>query len=79
MEMPDTNLEELAETLETKVKTSDEIMEAVLKMLEKRLSNLESDIVVKQRHRFEMLEDKVKTMLEQKALSDGNNNQVTAK
>ena len=78
MEMPDTNLEELAETLDTKVKTADEIMEGVLKILEKRLLNLDSDIVVKQRHRFEMLEDKVKNMLEQKSLSDGNN-QVTAK
>jgi hypothetical protein len=73
MEMPDANLEELAETLDSKVKCSDAVMEGVLAILSKRLENLDSDIVVKQRHRFEVLEEKVKTMLEQKALSDGNN------
>jgi hypothetical protein len=78
MEMPDAHLEELAETLDSKVKCSDAVMEGVLAILSKRLENLDSDIVVKQRHRFEVLEEKVKTMLEQKALSDGNN-QVTAK
>jgi hypothetical protein len=80
MEQPDTNLEELAEILDAKIKTAPESTEGVLKILENRLSNLDQDIVVKQRHRFEMLENKVKTMLEQKALSDGNGQvQVTAK
>ena len=71
--MPEANLEELAKTLDSKVKWSDSVMECVLKILTKCLENLDSDIVVKQRHRFEVLEEKVKTMLEQKALSDGNN------
>ena len=80
MEQPDTNLEELAEILDSKIKTAPESTEGVLKILENRLSNLDQDIVVKQRHRFEMLENKVKTMLEQKALSDGSGQvQVTAK
>jgi hypothetical protein len=47
-------------------------------LLSGRVTNLNQDIVVKQRQRFELLEDKVKTLLEQKALSDGNN-QVTVK
>ena len=50
----------------------------VFGILDKRTENLDSDIVVKQRQRFELLEDKVKTLLEERTLSGGNN-QITTK
>ena len=69
--MPDCNLEELQATLEDKIKVGDELMDAVLALLDKRVSNLNQDIVAKQRARFQMLEQKVQKMLEQKALGGG--------
>ena len=59
MEMPDVNLDELAEILENKITASDEIQEDVLQLLLKRGENLENDRVEKQRKRFELLEEKI--------------------
>ena len=53
-------------------------MTAVLEILDSRVVNLDSDIVVKQRQRFEVLEEKVKNLLEERTLSGGNN-QITTK
>ena len=55
-----------------------EDMTAVLEILDSRVVNLDSDIVVKQRQRFEVLEEKVKNLLEERTLSGGNN-QITTK
>ena len=68
MEMPDVNLDELAEILENKITASDEIQEDVLQLLLKRGENLENDRVEKQRKRFELLEEKIQKRLEQKSL-----------
>lgn len=53
-------------------------MTAITEILESRVKNLDSDIVVKQRQRFELLEERVKTLLEERTLSGGNN-QITTK
>ena len=78
MEQPETDLEELARILNDSVRVSPEDMAQVLEILDGRVSNLDSDIVVKQRQRFEVLEEKVKTLLEERTLSGGNN-QITTK
>ena len=78
MEIPETDIDELSELLAGKVQIQEDSIEEVIELLKGRVDNLNQDIVVKQRQRFELLEDKVKTMLEKKALSDGNN-QVTTK
>lgn len=44
--------------------------------MDQRLTNLDNDIVIKQRDRFAQLEKNVKVMLERKALNGGNN-QIT--
>jgi len=41
-------------------------------MVNKRTELLDQDIVLKQRKRFEQLEEEVKILLEQKALNGGN-------
>lgn len=78
MELQETDLEELAKILDESVRVSPEDMLAVLEILDKRTENLDEDIVVKQRQRFELLEEKVKTLLEERTLSGGNN-QITNK
>ena len=78
MEQPETDLEELARILNDSVRVSPEDMAQVLEILDGRVSNLDSDIVVKQRQRFEVLEERVKTLLEERTLSGGNN-QITTK
>ena len=78
MEQPETDLEELSRILTETVRVNPEDMAAVLEILDNRTSNLDSDIVVKQRQRFEVLEEKVKTLLEERTLSGGNN-QITTK
>ena len=60
------------------VRMNPEDMTAVLEILDSRVVNLDSDIVVKQRQRFEVLEEKVKNLLEERTLSGGNN-QITTK
>ena len=49
MEQPETDLEELAKILNDNVRTKPEDMMSVLEILDSRVSNLDSDIVVKQR------------------------------
>ena len=73
MELPETELEELARSLNEVIQLAAEDQEAVLAIFDNRISNLESDIVVKQRQRFEVLEEKVKALLEERSLSGGNN------
>ena len=78
MEQPETDLEELSRILNENVRVDPEDMQSVLDILDSRVQNLDSDIVVKQRQRFELLEEKVKTLLEERTLSGGNN-QITTK
>ena len=73
MELQETDIEELAKILDEQVRVEAEDMVQVLDILTKRSENLDQDIVVKQRHRFEVLEEKVKTLLEERTLSGGNN------
>lgn len=54
-------------------------MEAVLALLDKRVDNLNHDIVAKQRARFQMLEQKVQKMLEQNALGGGGTTGIKTK
>ena len=70
MELPETDLNELNDTLNTKVKVDHATEEGVITLLKNRIENLNQDIVVKQRSRFQILEEKVKEMLEQ------NNNKI---
>lgn len=49
MEQPETDLEELAKILNDNVRTNPEDMASVLEILDSRVGNLDSDIVVKQR------------------------------
>lgn len=60
MELPETDFNELNETLTNKVKIDTACEEGIAAMLKTRLENLASDIVEKQRKRFAVLEDKVK-------------------
>lgn len=60
MEMPETNLTELQETLSEKVKSPEGKEDPILDLFASRLDNLQHDVVVKQRARFEVLEEKVK-------------------
>lgn len=76
MEMPEFTLEVIIESL-AKIKVGEDTDQQIQDMIEKRLSNLDSDIVIKQRDRFAQLEEKVKIMLERKALNGGNNSQIT--
>ena len=76
MELPETDLDEVSRILNENVRTNPEDLMQILEILENRVRNLDSDIVVKQRQRFELLEEKVKTLLEQRTLSGGNN-QIT--
>lgn len=78
MEQPETDLDELAKILNDSIRMNPTDLEKNLEILEKRTENLDSDIVVKQRQRFELLEEKVKTLLEERTLSGGNN-QITTK
>ena len=78
MENPETDLEELQRILTETVRTNPDDMLPVLDINDNRKKNLDQDIVVKQRQRFELLEEKVKTLLEERTLSGGSN-QITAK
>ena len=78
MELPETDIDELAKVLSNSVQVNPDDLLSVLGILDNRTKNLESDIVVKQRHRFELLEEKVKTLLEERSLSGGSN-QITSK
>lgn len=78
LELPEANFDEISDLMSSKVKVSEEVLEKIDSLLAARIENLDSDVVVKQRARFELLEEKVKQMLEQKALSGGNN-QITTK
>ena len=49
MEQPETDLDELAKILNDNVRTNPEDMASVLEILDSRVGNLDSDIVVKQR------------------------------
>ena len=60
MELPSTDFEELSELLKNKIKTNVEREEPVFKLLSNRIDNLQHDIVIKQRNRFQVLEEKVK-------------------
>jgi hypothetical protein len=60
MELPETDLNELNDTLNTKVKVDLTAEEGVITLLKNRIENLNQDIVVKQRSRFQILEEKVK-------------------
>lgn len=73
MELPESNMQEVAEFLNTKLQITCEEYQPILDSVEKRVQNLNEDVVVKQRKRFEILEEKVKEMLEQKTLSGGQN------
>jgi hypothetical protein len=72
MELPDFKVEELFDLLVNKVKIAPPIEDEVNEMMTNRLQLLDQDIVVKQRKRFEQLEEEVKILLEQKALNGGN-------
>ena len=45
----------------------------MISILGKRIEHLENDVVTKQRSRFELLEARVKELLEERALSGGGN------
>ncbi len=77
MELPETDLNELNDTLNTKVKVDLTAEEGVITLLKNRIENLNQDIVVKQRSRFQILEEKVKEMLEKRTLSGGENKITT--
>ena len=77
MELPETDLNELNDTLNTKVKVDQTTEEGVITLLKNRIENLNQDIVVKQRSRFQILEEKVKEMLERRTLSGGENKITT--
>jgi len=72
MEMPDFKVDEIMDLLVNKVKIGQSIEEEVQELLTKRQELLDQDIVLKQRKRFEQLEEEVKILLEQKALNGGN-------
>jgi len=78
MELPETDFNELNETLNNKVKVDQACEEGIISMLKSRVDNLSQDIVDKQRKRFIVLEEKVKQMLESKTLSGGEN-KITVK
>ena len=77
LELPETDLNELNETLTNKVKIDTATEEGVIGLLNARKENLNQDIVVKQRKRFMILEEKVKQMLESRTLSGGENRITT--
>lgn len=60
MELPETDFNELNETLSHKIKIDAACEEGVIGLLNARVENLTQDIVVKQRKRFMILEEKVK-------------------
>lgn len=72
MELPDFKVDEIYELLLNKVKIADNIQQDVQDMIKNREDLLDKDIVLKQRKRFEQLEEEVKILLEQKALNGGN-------
>ena len=72
MELPDFKIEELYDLLVNKIKISPSIEDQVLELMKNRVELLKKDIVLKQRKRFEQLEEEVKILLEQKALNGGN-------
>ena len=72
MELPETDLNELATILVDKVSVSEEVSQRVNAILGERIEHLENDVVTKQRSRFELLEARVKDLLEERALSGGN-------
>jgi len=51
MEMPEFTLDQIVEAL-TKIKVGDETEQTIQEMMDQRLTNLDSDIVIKQRDRF---------------------------
>jgi hypothetical protein len=72
METPDFKVDEIFDLLVNKVKIGANIEDDVQEMITKRTELLDQDIVLKQRKRFEQLEEEVKILLEQKALNGGN-------
>jgi hypothetical protein len=72
MELPDFKIEELYDLLVNKIKIAPSIEDQVLELIKNRVELLKKDIVLKQRKRFEQLEEEVKILLEQKALNGGN-------
>ena len=67
-----TSLEELGQQVKEAVKVPEDDEAAIETRINERLEYLNKDIVRKQRKRFAALEEKVKQMLEQQALSGGN-------
>lgn len=70
--MPDFKVDEILDLLLNRVKIGASIEDEVQEMINKRTELLDQDIVLKQRKRFEQLEEEVKILLEQKALNGGN-------
>ena len=64
METPEFKIEELYDLLLNKVKVGPEIEDEVQQMIQNRYGLLDKDIVLKQRKRFEQLEEEVKILLE---------------
>jgi hypothetical protein len=64
METPEFKIEELYDLLLNKVKIGPEIEDDVQQMIQNRYGLLDKDIVLKQRKRFEQLEEEVKILLE---------------
>lgn len=64
METPEFKIEELYDLLLNKVKIGPEIEDEVQEMIQNRHGLLDKDIVLKQRKRFEQLEEEVKILLE---------------
>ena len=72
MELPEIKIDELLDMLVNKIKIAASIETDVNELIAKRVDYLDKDIVLKQRKRFEQLEEEVKILLEQKALNGGN-------
>jgi hypothetical protein len=64
MELPDSKVDELIDLLQNKIKIGTPIEDEVNEMITNRLELLEKDVVLKQRKRFEQLEEEVKILLE---------------
>lgn len=75
MEDPQFTTDQIIEAL-AKIKFDEATEDLIKELIDSRIRNLDEDIVIKQRERFQQLEEKVKIMLEQKALNGGNN-QIT--
>ena len=72
MELGIQSFGELEDILTNKVKIQDEVIGVIENKYAERLEYLDKDIVRKQRRRFQMLEEKVQQMQEQKQMTGGN-------